>query len=70
MGEEHIEFTLSVCVCSFVRLYVPESCPTHYFIVHCRIQKLFGTNDYQDKTRAMSLSQRSRSQMALKVCTF
>ena len=38
MAEGHIEFTLSVCAraCVFflVRLYVPESCPTHNFIVH------------------------------------
>ena len=28
MAEGHIEFTLSACVC------VPDSCPTHNFIVH------------------------------------
>ena len=38
MAEGQIEFTMSararVCVFSFVRLCVPESCPTHNFIVH------------------------------------
>ena len=30
MGEGHIEFTLSVCVC----LYVPESYPNHNLAIH------------------------------------
>ena len=32
MAEGHIEFTLSARVCVYV--CVPDSCPTHNFIVH------------------------------------
>ena len=66
MAEGHIEFSLSahacvcvcvcvcacVCVCVYVCVCVsvPDSCLTHNFIVQCGIQKLFDTNDHQDKT--------------------
>ena len=36
-----------VCVCVLV---FPESCPTHNFVLHGEISKLFGTNDYHGKT--------------------
>ena len=39
MAEEHIEFTLSVCVCVFVCLCIPESCPGHNLAVHDGIWK-------------------------------
>ena len=36
MAEGYIEFTQSVCVCECVcvLLCVPDSCPTHNFIMH------------------------------------
>ena len=49
MAEGYKEFTLSVYVCVCVCLHIPDSCPTHNFIVHGGIKKLFGTNDHQDK---------------------
>ena len=39
-----------MCVCVCVCVCVPDSYPTHNFIVHSGIWKLFGTNDHQDKT--------------------
>ena len=41
MAEGHIEFTLSMCVCVFIL----QSCPGHDYDL-----KIFGTNDYHDKT--------------------
>ena len=69
MAEGHIEFILSVCLC------VPDSCPTHNSIMHGGILKnhlaqMIIRQDDVSRVRTMSLGQRSRSQLALKVFAF
>ena len=56
-------------VFSFVHLCVPESCPTHNFIMRGGIWKLFGTNDIKTRQCATCMNHVAKSKVQVTAST-